>query len=86
MTYNFEYSDRELREFHKYLKDEKSELARYAIYCLLIKHTNDNQFFATIRSQLKNESTYLKLIVLDYWKRDSKRVNTMDELVKSIGL
>lgn len=86
LTYNFEYSDRELREFHKYLKDEKSELARYAIYCLLIKHTNDNQFFATIRSQLKNESTYLKLIVLDYWKRDSKRVNTMDELVKSIGL
>jgi hypothetical protein len=28
----------------------------------------------------------LKLITLDYWKKDTNRVNNMDELVKQMGL
>jgi len=87
LTYNFTYTDKELREFFKYLKNESSDLVRYALYCMLIKHTSDKQFQATIRAQLAGESsTYLKLITLDYWKRDVNRVNTMDELVKLMGL
>ena len=87
LTYNFRYSDRELREFFKYLKAENSELVRYALYCMLIKHSDDKQLKSTLRVQLSREANnYLKLITLDYWKRDANRVSTMDELVKQMGL
>lgn len=87
LTYNFEYTDRELREFFKYLKAENSELVRYALYCLIIKHSDDQQLKSTLRVQLSREANnYLKLITLDYWKRDANRVSTMDELVKQMGL
>jgi hypothetical protein len=87
LTYNFQYMDRELREFFKYLKAENSELVRYALYCMLIKHSDDQQLKATLKVQLSKESNnYLKLITLDYWKKDESRVNNMDELVKLMGL
>lgn len=87
LTYNFEYSDRELRTFFKYLKEENSELVRYALYCMIINHSDDQQLQSTLRVQLsKEENNYLKLITLDYWKRDTNRINTMDELVKLMGL
>lgn len=87
LTYNFNYTDKELREFFKYLKAENSELVRYALYCMLIKHSDDQQLKSTIKGQLSKEpNNYLKLITLDYWKRDVNRVNTMDELVKQMGL
>lgn len=87
LTYNFRYSDRELREFFKYLKAENSELVRYALYCMLIKHSDDQQLKSTLRVQLSKEAnSYLKLITLDYWKRDANRVSTMDDLVKQMGL
>lgn len=87
LTYNFKYSDRELREFFKYLKAENSELVRYALYCMLIKHSDDQQLKSTLRVQLSREANnYLKLITLDYWKRDANRVSSMDELVKQMGL
>ena len=87
LTYNFEYTDRELREFFKYLKTEKSELVRYALYCLIIKHSNDQQLQSTLRVQLSKEANnYLKLITLDFWKRDRHRINTMNELIKQMGL
>lgn len=87
LTYNFQYTDRELRAFFKYLKAESSELVRYALYCLLIKHSDDQQLKSTLRAQLSKEvNNYLKLITLDYWKKDANRVSTMDELVKQMGL
>lgn len=87
LTYNFRYSDRELREFFKYLKAENSELVRYALYCMLIRHSDDQQLKSTLRVQLSREANnYLKLITLDYWKRDANRVSSMDELVKQMGL
>jgi retron-type reverse transcriptase len=87
LTYNFEYIDRELREFFKYLKAENSELVRYALYCMLIKHSDDQQLKSTLKVQLSKEvSNYLKFITLDYWKKDANRVNSMDELVKQMGL
>jgi len=87
LTYNFEYTDKELREFFKYLKAEKSELVRYALYCMIIKHSDDQQLKSTLREQLRKEqNNYIKLITLDYWKKDANRVNTMDELVKQMGL
>lgn len=87
LTYNFEYTDRELREFYKFLKSEKSELVRYALYCMLIKHSDDPQLQSTLKVQLsKEDNNYLKLITLDYWKRDTHRVGTMNELVKQLGL
>lgn len=87
LTYNFEYIDRELREFFKYLKAENSELVRYALYCMLIKHSDDQQLKSTLKVLLSKEvSNYLKLIMLDYWKKDANRVNSMDELVKQMGL
>jgi hypothetical protein len=87
LTYNFEYTDKELREFFKFLKEEKSELVRYALYCLLIKHSDDKQLQSTLRVQLsREENNYLKLITLDYWKKDKNRINSMNELVKQMGL
>lgn len=87
LTYNFDYIDRELREFFKYLKAENSELVRYALYCMLIKHSDDQQLKSTLKVLLSKEvSNYLKLITLDYWKKDANRVNSMDELVKQMGL
>jgi len=54
---------------------------------MIIKHSDDQQLQSTLRVQLsKEESNYLKLITLDYWKRDANRINTMDELVKLMGL
>lgn len=87
LTYNFRYSDRELREFFKYLKAENSELVRYALYCMLFKHSADPQLKSTIRVQLSKEANnYLQLITLDYWKGDADRLITMDELVRQMGL
>lgn len=87
LTYNFKYIDRELRDFFKYLKTENSELVRYTLYCMLIKHSDDQQLKSTLKVQLsREESNYLKLITLDYWKKDANRVNSMDELVKQMGL
>jgi retron-type reverse transcriptase len=87
LAYNFTYSDRELRDFFKYLKAEGSELVRYALYCMLIRHSDDPQLQSTLRVLLgKEQSTYLKLIVLDFLRRDTHRVGTMDELVKQMGL
>lgn len=87
LTYNFEYSDRELREFFKYLKSENSELARYALYCMIIKHSDDQQLKSTLKVQLsKEKNNYLKLITLDFWRNDVNRINTMHELVKQVGL
>lgn len=87
LTYNFSYNDKELRHFFKHLKAEDSELVRYALYCMIIKHTNDPQLLSTLKVQLgKERNNYLKMITLDYWKGNSQRATTMDELVKSIGL
>ena len=87
LNYNFDYTDRELRHLFKLLKIENSELVRYALYCMIIKHTDDTQLLSTMRVQLgKEHNNYIKLITLDFWKRESQRLTTMDELVKSIGL
>lgn len=87
LTYNFNFHDKELRALFQLLKAEKSDLVRYSLYCLMIKHSNDSQLLSTLKKQLQNEqSTYIKLIVLDFWKKDSKRINTMDELINSVGL
>ena len=87
LTYNFKYTDRNLREFYRFLRAENSELVRYALYCMLIKHSNDLQLQSTLKSHLSNETNnYLKLITLDYWKKNTHTVNTMDELVKQLGL
>lgn len=54
---------------------------------MIIKHSDDQQLKSTVRVQLSKEpNNYLKLITLGYWKRDTKRINTMDELVKQMGL
>jgi retron-type reverse transcriptase len=87
LTYRFSFSDRELRDYYKKLKEEPADLVKYAWYCLLIRHSNDPQLNATLKTSLSNEkSEYLKLIVLEYWKRDEHRTETMQDLIKSIGL
>jgi len=87
LTYNFTYTDKELRDFYKWIKDEESELVKYALYCLVIKNSRNPQLLSSVKSSLAKEpNNYLKCIVLDYWKRDSNRIETMSDLVKSIGL
>lgn len=87
LNYNFTYEDRELRTVFKILKLEKSDLVRYACYSLIIRHSKDPQLLSSLKTELSRENTeYLKLIVLDYWKRDSHRMGTMLELIKSVGL
>jgi len=87
LTYNFSYTDKELRDFFKILKDESSDLVRYAIYCLIIKNSTDQQLLCSIKANLyKEQSDYLKLIVLEYWKNDIKRIDSMQTLIKSVGL
>jgi hypothetical protein len=87
LTYNFNYQDKELRDFFKTLKDEQSDLVSYALYCLIIKHSADQQLLSSIKANLSREKNeYLKLIVLDYWKRDNNRVDSMNDLIKSVGL
>jgi retron-type reverse transcriptase len=87
LTYNFKYTDKELRNFFKFLKSEKSELVRYALYCLIIKHSNDPQLLSTLRVQLSKEmNSYIKLITLDYWKLGNLQITTIDELIRSVGL
>jgi len=87
LTYNFQWKDRTLREYFKMLKDEPSLLVRYAWYNLLIKGSSDPQLLSSLKATLSTEtSEYLKLMVLAYWKRDDKREETMEDLIKSVGL
>lgn len=87
LNYNFQSNDRTLREYFKILKDEQSLLVRYAWYNLLIKGSNDPQLLSSLKATLATESSeYLKLMVLAYWKRDDKREETMEDLIKSVGL
>ena len=87
LNYNFKPNDRTLREYFKTLKEEPSLLVRYAWYNLIIRGTNDPQLLSSLKATLSNESyEYLKLMVLDYWKRDDKREETMEDLIKSVGL
>ena len=87
LTYNFTHNDKELRDFFKLLKDEPSDLVKYGIYILIIKASNDQQLLSTLKANLsKEKNEYIKLIVLDYWKRDVNRIDSMQDLIKSIGL
>ena len=87
LTYNFTHNDKELRDFFKLLKDEPSDLVKYGIYSLIIKASKDQQLLSTLKANLsKEKNEYLKLIVLDYWKRDVNRIDSMQDLIKSIGL
>lgn len=87
LNYNFKPNDKALREYFKTLKEEQSTLVKYAWYNLIIKSSNDPQLLSSLKVTLSNESDeYLKLIVLDYWKRDDKRSETMEDLIKSVGL
>ena len=73
--------------YFKTLKEEQSLLVRYAWYNLIIRGSNDPQLLSSLKANLSNESSeYLKLMVLDYWKRDDKREETMEDLIKSVGL
>ena len=87
LNYNFKPNDRTLREYFKILKDEDSLIVRYSWYNLIIKWSNDSQLLSSLKVSLSKESDeYLKIMVLDYWKRDNKRLETMEELIKSVGL
>ena len=87
MNYNFVYMDKELRDFYKILKEENSALSKYALYCLIIKQSNNPQLLSTIKANLNKEnSEYLKLMVLDYWRNRENRMDSMEQLIKSIGL
>jgi hypothetical protein len=87
LTYNFTHNDKELRDFFKLLKDEPSDLVKYGIYSLIIKASIDQQLLSTLKANLsKEKNEYLKLIVLDYWKRDVNRIDSMQDLIKSVGL
>ena len=87
MTYNFTYKDKELRDFFKILKEEQSVLVKYAVYCLIIKHSKDPQLLSTLKGNISSEQNeYLKLIVLDYWKNDNNRTDCMQDLIKLVGL
>lgn len=87
LSYNFQADDRTLREYFKILKEENSLLVRYAWYSLIIKWSKDSQLLSSLKVTLSKETDeYLKIIVLDYWKRDDKRLETMEELIKSVGL
>lgn len=87
LTYNFSHNDKELRDFFKLLKDEPSDLVKYGIYSLMIKASKDQQLLSTLKANLsKEKNEYLKLIVLDYWKQDVNRIDTMQDLIKSVGL
>ncbi|MGC8864851.1 MAG: reverse transcriptase domain-containing protein [Bacteroidales bacterium] len=87
LNYNFEFCDRELREFFQWLSNETSDLVKYSIYGLLIRHNEDFQLLAALRSQLSGEkNAYLKLWVAHYWDQVEKKLLTRDELMKLAGL
>ncbi|MFN9109032.1 MAG: hypothetical protein ACK5XN_02995, partial [Bacteroidota bacterium] len=66
LTYQFSFSDRELRDFYKLLQEEKSALVQYAWYRLLIHCSHDPQLMATLKTQLsKSSEAYLKVLVLE---------------------
>ena len=63
-NYQFLVGKKLIDTFFKILKEEKSVLVKYAIYCLIIKHSNDPQLLSTIKGNISIEQNqYLKLIV-----------------------
>lgn len=84
---NFDHKDKELREYFKWLREERSDLVRYALYGLIIRGSRDPQLLKSVKTSLGNErNTYIKLMVLDDWKRNRFRQESMDDLIKSVGL
>lgn len=67
------FSDQELRtDFFPLLNSEDSELVRIAVYRLLLMHTTNAQFVASVDAKLKGESSdFLKLVVLEF-KRNQR--------------
>ena len=87
LNYNFKHSDRELREYFKWIKTEDSDLVKYALYMLIIKGSVDGQLNRSLKLHLsKEQSQYLKIMVLSYWKNNRNRSETMHELINSVGL
>ena len=88
LSFNFKFSDRELREvFFKLLREEKSDLTKISIYRLLFKHSKNLQFNATLRKQLQKEKNqYLKVLITDFIRNNSSENIDIVEFINSIGL
>ncbi len=88
LSFNFKFTDRELREvFFKFLREEKSDLAKISLYRLLFKHSQNVQFKATLRKQLQKENSYyLKTLITDFVRNSPKGDVDIVEFINSIGL
>lgn len=87
LNYSFEFCDAELRKFYNMLTSEASDLVKYSLYSLIIRHNEDFQLLAALRSQLSAEkNAYLKLWVAYYWDQVEKKLLSRDELMKLAGL
>lgn len=88
LSFNFKFNDRELREIYfRLLRDEQSDLSKISLYRLLFKHTQNGQFNATLRKQLQKEySQYLKVLITDFIRNNSREEVDIVEFINSIGL
>lgn len=88
LSYGQKFNDKELRQkIFKWLKDEKSDLVKISLYRLLFRHSQSNQFSASVKKELNKESsTQLKLIIADFIRSNRSKNTDMVEFLNSIGL
>ena len=83
-----DFTEKELRQvYFKMLKNEDSDLVKISLYRLLYKHSETQQFRATLQNYLNKESNqYLKVVVAEFNKFHNTENIILDDFLNSIGL
>lgn len=73
LAYNFSFTDRELRAFFQFIPHEASEIVRQALYCLILRHSDDQQLITSLNEYVVAEPhPYIRRNTLDFWRRQAK--------------
>lgn len=81
------FSPEELQRLFQQLKKEESHYSRWALYKLLLYHSNNEQFFTSLMREISNESNfYMKKELLYYSKKIKSKTISNDEINEFLGL
>jgi hypothetical protein len=81
------FSAKELQDLFQMLKTEKSYYSRWALYKLLIIHSNNDQFFTSIMREVQREDNfYMKKELLYYSNKVKNKSSNSDQIMEFLGL
>jgi len=82
-----QFSAKELQDLFYKLKNEKSYYSRWALYKLLIIHSNNDQFFTSVMREIQGEENfYMKKELLYYSNKVKDKSSNTDQIMEFLGL